>query len=173
MALISAPPLLGNKVTTQEKSRTRGWFHSKWCHSSIVQTLQQSSRYWKDSAEIIVLIEIREEAFRKGVSCAPANNNQFTRSPADLTNLLLMVRKIKMRRKVSVNYKEHTWGDLTDKRAGWRHVVPCTAPPAPLCTTLPHSTVQLHFALLYTTPYCSTPLYSALHHRGIIGGRSR
>ena len=70
--------------------------------------------------------------------------------------------------------------------------MPCTAPPAPLCTalphstlhhtplnsstplctTLPHSTVQLHFAPLYTTQYRSTLFYSALHHRSI-GGRSR
>ena len=123
-----------------------------------------------------MLIEIREGAFRKGVSCAHVNNNQFTRSPADLTNLLLIVRKMKMRRKVSVNYKEHTWGDLTDR--GRADVTSCHAPlrphrfallyytplnsSTPLCTTLPHSTVQLHFA-----PLCSTPFYSALHHRSI------
>ena len=70
-----------------------------------------------------------------------------------------MKRKIKMRRKVSVNYKEHTWGDLTDRA----DVTSCHAPlrphrfaplyHTPLCTTL------LYHTPLYHTPLCTTPLY--------------
>ena len=48
--------------------------------------------------------------------------------------------------------------------------MPCTAPPAPLCTTLPHSTVQLRSTTLYHTPphsttlHTSTPPCTAIHH---------
>ena len=96
---------------------------------------------------------------------------------------------MKMRRKVSVNYKEHTWGDLTDR--GRADVTSCHAPlrphrcaphyhtplynttlnsSTPLCTTLPHSTVQLRSTTLYHTPphsttlHTSTPPCTAIHH---------
>ena len=150
MALISALPLLGNKVTTQEKSRTRGWFHSKWCHASIVQTLQQSSCYWKDSAEIIVLIEIREEAFWGGASGAPANNNQNIRSPVAFTNPIWHSERWKWDERFlwitrsTPGVISPTEGELTSRRAMHRSAR----------TALHHS----------TTLHCSTPLCSVIHH---------
>ena len=138
-------------------------------HNSDLATLYQ----WKNSAEIIVLIEIREEAFWGGVSCAPANNNQNTKSPADLTNILLMVRKIKMRderflwiTRSTPGVISPTEGELTSRRAMHRSARTAVHHTTTLHSTTPHSTVQLHFAPLYHTPQFNSalPHSTTLHH---------